>query len=77
MMRLAKFLPHLSQILKNVKMYSTYGNAMRLQNIVWHYFFLLFEVFVLNLYEPPRGKTNNVVSDQARHKLACTSTEKS
>ena len=28
-------------------------------------------------YEPPRGKTNNVVSDQVRHKLACTATEKS
>ena len=27
--------------------------------------------------EPPRGKTNNVVSEQDRHKLACTSTEKS
>ena len=28
-------------------------------------------------YEPPRGKTNNVVSDQVRHKLTCTDTEKS
>ena len=27
--------------------------------------------------EPPRGKTNNVVSEQARHKPTCTSTEKS
>ena len=27
------------------------------------------------IYEPPRGKTNNVVSEQVRHKLACTSTE--
>ena len=26
-------------------------------------------------YEPPRGKTNNVVSDQVRHKPTCTSTE--
>ena len=25
--------------------------------------------------EPPRGKTNNVVSEQVRHKPACTSTE--
>ena len=23
-------------------------------------------------YEPPRGKTNNVVSEQVRHKPACT-----
>ena len=28
-------------------------------------------------YEPPIGKTNNVVSDQVRHKPTCTSTEKS
>ena len=27
--------------------------------------------------EPPRGKTNNVVSEQVRHKPACTSTEMS
>ena len=25
--------------------------------------------------EPPRGKTNNVVSEQVRHKPTCTSTE--
>ena len=25
--------------------------------------------------EPPRGKTNNVVFDQVRHKPACTATE--
>ena len=28
------------------------------------------------LYEPSRGKTNNVVSEQVRHYPACTSTEK-
>ena len=27
--------------------------------------------------EPPRGKTNNVVSDQVRHKPTCRVTEKS
>ena len=27
--------------------------------------------------EPSRGKTNNVVSEQVRHKPACTSTEES
>ena len=27
--------------------------------------------------EPPRVKTNNVVSEQVRQKTACTSTEKS
>ena len=27
--------------------------------------------------EPPRGKTNNVDSEQVRHKPTCTSTEKS
>ena len=26
-------------------------------------------------FEPPRGKTNNVVSEQVRHKPACTVTE--
>ena len=31
----------------------------------------------LFLFEPPRGKTNNVVSEQVLHKPACTSTEKS
>ena len=29
------------------------------------------------IYEPPRGKTNIVVSEQVRHKPACTTTEKS
>ena len=29
------------------------------------------------LFEPPRGKTNNVVFDQVRHKPASTSIEKS
>ena len=29
----------------------------------------------LNTFEPPRGKTNNMVSEQARHKPACTVTE--
>ena len=29
------------------------------------------------LNEPPRGKTNNVVSEQVPHKPACTSTERS
>ena len=29
------------------------------------------------IFEPPRGKTNNVVFEQVRHKPACTSTEKS
>ena len=28
-------------------------------------------------FEPPRGKTNNVVSEQVRQKLTCTVTEKS
>ena len=26
-------------------------------------------------FEPPRGKTNNVVSEQVRHKPVCTGTE--
>ena len=28
-----------------------------------------------NIIEPPRGKPNNVVSEQVRHKPACTATE--
>ena len=28
-------------------------------------------------FEPPREKTNNVVSEQVRHKPGCTSSEKS
>ena len=34
-------------------------------------------LFYTAWYEPPRGKTNNVVSEQVRHKPACTATEKS
>ena len=30
-----------------------------------------------NRIEPPRGKTNNVVSEQVRHKPNCKVTEKS
>ena len=29
------------------------------------------------VFEPPRGKTNNVVSEQVRHKPTCTVPEKS
>ena len=29
------------------------------------------------VYEPPHGKTNNVVTEQVLHKLTCTVTEKS
>ena len=32
---------------------------------------------VISLFEPPLGKTNNVVSEQVRHKPTCTVTEKS
>ena len=38
---------------------------------------LVIYFIIPHIYEPPRGKTNNVVSHQVRHKLACTSTEKS
>ena len=31
---------------------------------------------ISSAFEPPRGKTNNVVSEQVRHKPGCTSTEK-
>ena len=29
----------------------------------------------MSRYDPPRGKTNNVVSEQVRHKSGCTITE--
>ena len=41
--------------------------------LVWH----VKKVWTSVIYEPTRGKTNNVVSEQVRHKPACTSTEKS
>ena len=31
---------------------------------------------IMITYEPPGGKTNNVVSEQVRHKPTCTVTEK-
>ena len=31
----------------------------------------------LIIFEPPRGKTNNVVSEQVQHKSGCTVTEAS
>ena len=45
------------------------GSSASLLN--WH------EKVRIHINEPPRGKTNNVVSKQVRHKPACTSTEKS
>ena len=38
---------------------------------------IMYKLVQLEVNEPPRGKTNNVVSEQVRHKPACTSTEKS
>ena len=35
------------------------------------------EFNMLKKYEPPRGKTNNVVSEQVGHKSRCTITEDS
>ena len=32
-------------------------------------------IWSVSTFEPPRGKSNNVVFDQVRHKPACTSTE--
>ena len=36
-----------------------------------------FKLNTVHTFEPPRGKTNNVVSEQVRHKPACISAEKS
>ena len=38
---------------------------------------LIVSIALLTTFEPPRGKTNNVVSEEVRHKPTCTSTEKS
>ena len=54
--------------------FSLYSNAMK------HFGFLNLMYINVNLMyinELPRGKTNNVVSEQVRHKPTCTSTEKS
>ena len=47
-----------------------------------HIFNLILTPFIQKLniitqiqFEPPRGKTNNVVSEQVCHKRACTATE--
>ena len=37
----------------------------------------LLEAQATQIFEPPRGKTKNVVSEQVRHKSGCTVTEKS
>ena len=35
------------------------------------------QVLYAYIFEPPSGKTNNVVSDQVRHKSGCAVTEES
>ena len=42
-----------------------------------HCISIVFKLLGYEKFEPPRGKTNNVVSEQVRHKPTCTSTEKS
>ena len=37
--------------------------------------YIIIQGFSEYINEPPRGKTNNVVSDQVQHKPACTVTE--
>ena len=37
----------------------------------------LYMLVNITILEPPRGKTNNVVSEQVRQKSTCTVTEKS
>ena len=38
---------------------------------------VIIATLILLLFEPPRDKTNNVGSEQVRHKPTCTSAEKS
>ena len=74
-----------------VKIIYLYFSLMALYNAVYFdvnlLLFLLFSLrclfdYVVSdvsidgcLFEPSRGKTNNVVSEQVRHKPGCTSTE--
>ena len=63
------------------------GNALGLSLpvLLQYTFFCLYQNIALlktavamhQSFEPPRRKTNNVVSNQVRHKPACTVTEKS
>ena len=44
---------------------------------VHHDVLAIFTHYIPLLYEPPRGKTNSVVSEQVQHKSGCTVTEDS
>ena len=54
----------------NIRSLTFWCNIMLLLYGVKYFLFLL-----NNKYEPPRGKTNNVVSEQVRHKPTSTATE--
>ena len=55
-----------------------YGNGISFcQGVSWMEAEHCFLQCVHDIIEPSCGKTNNVVSEQVRHKPACTSTEKS
>ena len=54
--------------------YNMYGVIFISSGTAIH--FRLLSLF-LEIIEPPRGKTNNLVSDQIRHKSVCAVTEKS
>ena len=51
------------------KGYKTASTSMRSDQHLWC------ELSITIVFEPPHGKTNNVVSEQAWHIPACTATE--
>ena len=60
-------------------MFNGHTSNVLLLSACWTYFNIIKPscqtVYVILTYEPSRGKTNNVVSEQVRHKPACTATE--
>ena len=63
-----------SDTLFNFPGFAAHVRAGKQSNTAYMY---IFSMKLDNTCEPPRGKTNNVVSKQVRHKPICTSTEKS
>ena len=86
-MTLLRLSPSTSNLYVVVLVSSTWITALVTDGIPWKYNSFNINIFCLQnnqaqaqiviLYEPPQGKTNNVVSEQVRHKPFCPSTEKS
>ena len=57
-----------------VKLYQGKNNNIKLKLAAWGQKARVNGLNGTTIYEPSRGKTNNVVSEQVRHKPACTCT---